>query len=149
MIKKIVRQAGIYFFSFCIISSVQFASAEEVKELKNPVMNNDSTTWDCIYFGRYWQNDTNGDGIADKKDDKEPIKWRVLSVNDDDAFLLADQVLDVKRWDALDQTEIWEKCTIRSWLNGYGVSENKGKKDYSTNNFFGKGSVELCRYCKC
>ena len=59
--------------------------------LSNPVVCDGVSTWDCIYFGNYWQNDTNGDGKADQNDEKEPIKWRVLSVDGDDAFLLADQ----------------------------------------------------------
>ena len=29
------------------------------------------TTWDCVYFGNYWQNDTNGDGVADENDEKQ------------------------------------------------------------------------------
>ena len=75
------------------------------------------TTWDCIYFGNYWQNDTNGDGTADRGDDKEPIKWRVLSVNEDDAFLLADSNLDVQRYND-EYTEVtWETCMMRNWLN--------------------------------
>ena len=27
--------------------------------LSNPTISNGVTTWDCIYFGNYWQNDTN------------------------------------------------------------------------------------------
>ena len=64
--------------------------------VSNPIMKNGNTTWDCVYFGNYWQNDTNGDGKADQNDNKQPIKWRVLSVNGDDAFLLADQNLDAQ-----------------------------------------------------
>ena len=34
--------------------------------LNNPTTDsNGVTTWDCVYFGNYWQNDTNGDGVAD------------------------------------------------------------------------------------
>ncbi len=44
----------------------------------------------------YWQNDTNGDGIADQNDAKEPIKWRVLQVDGDDVFLMSDKNLIVK-----------------------------------------------------
>ncbi|MCI9537872.1 MAG: hypothetical protein HFG35_06230, partial [Eubacterium sp.] len=65
------------------------------KELKNPTTENGITTWDCIWFGNYWQEDINGDGKADKNDEKTPIKWRVLSVEGDDVFLLADKNLDV------------------------------------------------------
>ena len=62
--------------------------------LHNPTMINGVSTWDCVYFGTYWQNDTNGDGIADQNDAKEPIKWRVLQVDGDDVFLMSDKNLD-------------------------------------------------------
>lgn len=43
--------------------------------LKNPTTDsNGVTTWDCVYFGNYWQEDTNGDGIANQNDEKQPIK---------------------------------------------------------------------------
>ena len=48
------------------------------RELKNPTTEEGITTWDSIWFGNYWQGDTNGDGKADKNDEKQPIKWRVL-----------------------------------------------------------------------
>lgn len=54
--------------------------------ISNPVTDSEGvTTWDCIWFGNYWQNN---------ETTKEPIKWRVLSVDGNDAFLLADQNLD-------------------------------------------------------
>ena len=107
------------------------------KELKNPTIGNGIATWDCIWFGNYWQEDTNGDGKADKNDEKTPIKWRVLSVEGDDVFLLADKNLDVQRYNDNDTSSgaTWEKCTMRSWLNGYGAEKNKDGKDYSDNNF--------------
>ncbi len=75
------------------------------------------TTWDCIWFGNYWQSDTNGDGTADQSDSKEPIKWRVLSVFGNDAFLLADQGLDCQPYNEEYTSVTWETCTMRSWLN--------------------------------
>ena len=105
------------------------------KELKNPTMENGITTWDCIWFGNYWQEDTNGDGKADKNDEKTPIKWRVLSVEGDDVFLLADKNLDCQRYNDTNTDVTWETCTMRSWLNGYGAEENKDGKDYGDNNF--------------
>lgn len=95
------------------------------KELKNPTTENGITTWDCVWFGDYWQEDTNGDGKADKNDEKTPIKWRVLSVDGDDAFLVADKNLDCQKYDDKDATVTWETCTMRSWLNGYGTEANK------------------------
>ncbi len=86
--------------------------------LSNPRNDNEMVTWDCVYFGNYWQNDTNGDGVADKNDEKEPIKWRVLSVDGDDAFLLADTNLDVQRYNDTYEDVTWKTCTMRSWLNG-------------------------------
>ena len=81
------------------ITPLQVTPAQPVKAasygISNPCTDkNGVSTWDCVYFGNYWQNDTNGDGTADKNDAKQPIKWRVLSVNGDDAFLLADKNLD-------------------------------------------------------
>ena len=105
------------------------------KELKKPTTENGITTWDCIWFGNYWQEDTNGDGKADKKDDKTPIKWRVLSVEGDDVFLLADKNLDCQKYNDTDTSVTWENCTMRSWLNGYGAEANKDGRDYSDNNF--------------
>lgn len=105
--------------------------------LKNPVTDsNGVTTWDCVYFGNYWQEDTNGDGIANQNDEKQPIKWRVLSVDGDDAFLLADQNLDARQYNTSYRDDVtWETCTLRSWLNGYGASANIENTDYSSDNF--------------
>lgn len=105
------------------------------KELKKPTTENGITTWDCIWFGNYWQEDTNGDGKADKKDDKTPIKWRVLSVEGDDAFLLADKNIDVQQYNKNYVDVTWETCTMRSWLNGYGAETNQPGEDFRTNNF--------------
>ena len=104
--------------------------------LNNPTTDsNGVTTWDCVYFGNYWQNDTNGDGVADENDAKQPIKWRVLSVDGDDAFLLADQNLDAGPYNKSYTDVTWETCTMRSWLNGYGASSNVDSIDYSSDNF--------------
>lgn len=104
--------------------------------LKNPVTDSSGvTTWDCVYFGNYWQEDTNGDGIVDENDEKLPIKWRVLSVNGNDAFLLADQNMDARPYNTSSANVTWETCTLRSWLNGYDASYNVKNTDYSNDNF--------------
>lgn len=73
--------------SLCEITLGQSTPVKAAVSLQNPIIDgNGVTTWDCIYFGNYWKNDTNGDGKADQDDKKEPIKWRVLSVNGNDAF---------------------------------------------------------------
>lgn len=87
---------------------------------------NTTSTWDCIYFGNYYQSSS---------ETKEPIKWRVLSVEGNDAFLLADTNLDLVyyNWGYVNIT--WAKCTIRSWLNGYDSSYNLAEIDYTNDNF--------------
>lgn len=107
-------------------------------ELYDPFKEGGVTTWDCIYFGKYWQEDTNGDGVADRKDDKQPIKWRVLEFDGKDAFLLSDKILDAKKYNESMKNEneiAWDNSTVRSWLNGYGSSENSDGIDYCDNNF--------------
>ena len=105
--------------SLCEITLGQSTPAKAAVSLQNPTTDgNGVTTWDCIYFGNYWQNDTNGDGKANQNDKKEPIKWRVLSVNGNDAFLLADQSLDAKPYNEKYTDVTWATCTLRTWLNG-------------------------------
>ena len=97
--------------------------------LSNPTKDTTGNTiWDCVYFGNYYQNDVEGKY-------KEPIKWRVLKVDGNDAFLLADKGLDVKPWHESGDGVDWETCTLRSWLNGYKGSMNKNGIDYSNDNF--------------
>lgn len=107
---------------------------------KNPTVSGGVTTWDLVYFGSYAQSDAKG--VA-----KDPIKWRVLNVNGNDAFLMADSALDVQRFhkDAnrknaegtLDEVIApWDKSCIRSWLNGYNGGYNECNIDYSNKNFF-------------
>ena len=78
--------------------------------LSNPKVSNDVSTWDCVWFGNYYQSDDTGKT-------KDPIKWRVLSANGDDAFLVADQNLDAKPYNESRTDLTWETCTLRSWLN--------------------------------
>ena len=101
------------------VHTMKSSAAESTSSygLNNPTISDGVTTWDCIYFGNYWQNDTNGDGKADQNDQKEPIKWRVLSVNGNDAFLLADQNLDAKPYNEEYTSVTWATCTLRTWLN--------------------------------
>lgn len=68
----------------------------------------------------------------------EPIKWRVLSMNGNEALLLAEKGLDKKPYNETREFVTWETSTIRSWLNGYGSSINKAGKDYSSDNFISK-----------
>ena len=96
--------------SLCEITLGQSTPAKAAVSLQNPTTDgNGVTTWDCIYFGNYYQSNSST---------KEPIKWRVLSVNGNDAFLLADQTLDAKPYNEKFTDVTWATCTLRAWLNG-------------------------------
>lgn len=65
----------------------------------------------------------------------EPIKWKVLSVNENRVVLQSALILDNKQYHTVRESVVWENCTLRSWLNGYGISSNAAGKDYSSQNF--------------
>lgn len=79
---------------------------------------------DSIYFGTYYQSNDST---------KEPVKWRVLSSDGDQLFLLSDQNLDVFQYHTERENVTWETSAIRSWLNGYGASGSV--TDYTGDNF--------------
>ena len=107
------------------------AKAAEDRVLHNPAIDEKgTTTWDCVYFGKYWQEDTNKDGVADQNDEKTSLKWRVLSVNGDDVYLLSDKIIESKPYGAKgwsdkngngkveeDELGTWKDCYLRTWLN--------------------------------
>lgn len=118
--------------------SVKAASNKTTaKELSNPTISADESlvTWDCIWFGNYYQSDASGK-------EKEPIKWRILSVDGKDAFLFADGAVEMGSFCEKDEDEDkiptdnlnWGISTIRSYLNGYAGTENILKTDYSKDN---------------
>ena len=97
------------------ISEVQGGGQDEASALRNPRVK--MRIRDTITFGSYWQEDTNGDGMADQNDAKQPIRWQVLSVDGDDVFLLADKVLDCQPYNTENTSVTWETCSLRRWLN--------------------------------
>ena len=47
----------------------------------------------------------------------EPIEWRVLSIEGDEALLVSRYALDSKPYDAKGGHAYWAKSTLRAWLN--------------------------------
>ena len=99
--------------------------------LQNPeVDENGVAVWDCVYFGNYKQDKVDG------AFEPAQIKWRVLEVTDtdgdgkaDDAFLLADRILDSRIYQPMDESgtnvsEPWLYSQLRKWLNG--IDNNNG-----------------------
>ena len=92
-------------------SGIQGGEMDPVSGIRNPrtVMR----TRDVITFGSYWQEDTNGDGKADQQDEKQPIRWHVLSVEDNDVFLMAESILDCRKQSEEVTSGTWETSALR------------------------------------
>lgn len=82
--------------------------SQAATSVSNPRTANGVSTWDCIYFGNYYQSNSST---------KEPIKWRVLSVKGNEAFVVADKALDCQPYNETYEDVTWETCTLRQWLN--------------------------------
>ena len=72
----------------------------------------------------------------------EPIKWRVLQVDNKQMLLLADEALDVRGIDATYTTQAWDVSTMRSWLNGKDGTQNRDGIDFTNNSFIGTAFSE-------
>lgn len=103
-----------------IIDSLEPQTDRQMPE--NPVIDekNKTVIWDCVYFGNYFQKE----GTV-----REPIKWRVLSVKGDEAYLIADQNLASEPYHSgesiQDEESLrWDQCSLRNWLNYSGISLN-------------------------
>ena len=71
--------------------------------INNPVITSTVTIWDSIYFGTY---------------NNEKIRWRVLDVNGEDAFLFSESVLDVQPFHSKSDNNVsWATSSLRTWLN--------------------------------
>lgn len=118
---KVLKKALVFVIALTMVFQVSIVNntvktKAEGYGVTNPRIVNDTTTWDCIYFGSYPQSSDGKGGF-----ETEPIKWRVLSVDGSDAFLVSDKVLDMKGpWDLKSNPDevTWEDYSIRTWLNG-------------------------------
>ena len=71
----------------------------------------------------------------------DPIKWRVIEVNDGVFTLMADRMLDCAPYHTVAEDVYWEGCTLRSFLNGYGGDANQAGISYAdrpTDSFLGR-----------
>ncbi|MBE7010224.1 MAG: hypothetical protein E7418_01890 [Ruminococcaceae bacterium] len=64
---------------------------------------------DTLTFGKYYQENS-----AEKK----LIKWTVLDSSDDKVLLLSKYVIDAKPYNSSLVNTTWERCSLRTWLNG-------------------------------
>lgn len=112
-----------------LLTLIMAGSCTEVSQAKTitckkPRVSKKKVTWDCVYFGKYYQK---------KISKKEKIKWRVLSVKNKQALLVSDKILDygaqcgyVDYWKGYTLTfenlskqgdNHWKYGLLRKWLN--------------------------------
>lgn len=84
-----------------VLSITQKAEAANYGISSPRIAADGTVTWDKIQFGRYKQT---------AKFEKQPIKWRILSISEDgkDAFLLSDKALDCKVFNEIGVEEMDE-----------------------------------------
>jgi len=66
---------------------------------------------DVVTFGHYEQDDRADNG-------KEPIRWIVFAKENGRVLLWSESVLDEQPYHNAREDITWEKCTLRTWLNG-------------------------------
>ncbi|MDO4492395.1 MAG: DUF6273 domain-containing protein [Clostridia bacterium] len=84
------------------------AAAAAAREAKRKLYR---TVGSVVTFGSYEQDNNTSNGA-------EPIEWIVLDVKGDKSLLIAKYGLDAKPYNTKDTSVTWEKCTLRTWLNG-------------------------------
>lgn len=139
--------------SMMVISPIVYAEG-----IENPVYDSDTKTsvYSYVYFGHYPQSEITGDDLTDdiinanynkygvaianrqqifKKDGKyylvEPIKWKVLNIDNNYMLLQTDNIIahgiDYSGYD----DNSWKISDLRSWLNGYSADKNSNSNDYT------------------
>ena len=98
-------------------NAVTTEATTQKTEAATSAVNNESSA-EKVFFGRYWYDDTNGDGKYDKNDGKKLIEWRVLKkYNDGTAMVISDKILDGKTYNESNEEATWKDSNIRIWLN--------------------------------
>ena len=64
-----------------------------------------------IKFGSYEQDNNTSNG-------KEEIEWKVLAVDGNKALVISQYALDCQKYNSTYTDTTWEKCSLRTWLNG-------------------------------
>ena len=102
--RKVIKKAGVFALTATLVLTGIALPVKEkaVAETKDYGISNPRVEFlerECVFFGNYWQKDTNNDGVADQKDDKTPIKWQVLDKVNGEVILLSEQILDIQDYD--------------------------------------------------
>jgi hypothetical protein len=98
-------------------SNASAPTSEKVNDTINISELENLRVGDTFEFGRY-------------DSEKSPIVWRVLSINDDNLFVVSDKLLENLPFNNTKKDVTWEDSSIRRWLNGafLSVSFNKNEQ---------------------
>ncbi len=83
-------------------------------------------TGNTVMFGHYEQDNDVSNGT-------EPIEWIVLDYDEANhrSLLISKYGLDTKKYDNSSASNTWDKCTLRTWLNGEFQEEAFSVKEQS------------------
>ena len=107
-----------------------FADGESNKNISLGLsaLNNNQDSF--LYFGNYKQF-SDGAGFLNP----EPIKWRVLSNENNTAWLLSDKILDVYYYhneNSINVSIYWKDTLMKKWLNSEGQTGGFSDKAFSS-----------------
>ena len=84
-------------------SEVTEVEEEETEDESSACLPADIKAGDIVSFGKYQD---------------EAIEWQVLEKMNDSVLLISDKCIEVRPFHNIDEDTTWEKCELRSWLNG-------------------------------
>ncbi len=108
------------------IANISERKAKEIARMKEIINEQNKNS---LYFGSYYQDET---GKA-----KEKIAWLILEKKGNKALIISKYALDCQPYNKSFTDVTWEKCTLRTWLNGTflnnAFSAEEQKKITTTN----------------
>ena len=134
----------LFFASGCFLflskrNTAQIASPDISEDRRLP--GGYRSTWNCVFFGEYPRSEvsqseafdkaewTDDEALIDGKRYKrvktktgcryfiyEPLKWRIIEKNDNQAVLLADQIIDSAPYNHEAVDVSWENCDLRIFI---------------------------------
>lgn len=154
----ILFSVGLMIFLFTAMLTVNVSAAEISNPVYDA--DTDTSVYSYVYFGRYPQSEITGDDLTNdiinanynkygyaivnrqqikrvEEDNQyyyflvEPLKWKVLSIDDSYLLLQTDNIIDQKFYSPGSGTK-WKISSLRSYLNGYAANYNSNNQDYST-----------------
>ena len=120
--------------SFCMIllfiQTGIYADGESNKNISlglSALKNNQDS---FLYFGNYQQSSDGSGGF-----NVEPVKWRVLSNENNTAWLLSDKILDVYYYhnlNSFNEDVFWKETLMKKWLNSEDPTGGFSDKAFSS-----------------